>query len=336
MKMSLGFFKAAIACLCLLVGQGAFAQSTAGRSALDLSYRATGSALPVAAYENISSEDFRSMVRKAFQQAGFSQVSVDHLKNGAQAMRFRFDLKSTANFRAEVLVHFDELLDGRKRCAPCFLRRAEIDNSPSMRMLPWMDQYDLNAALVPAIDQAFFTLESSGRKYLVPSFEFAYRQQWTGERNLFGNSFVGISLPDLKQKIVHAYRRAGFIPAAVEASSRNADMELAFVFPLDPSNDAGAIYKVNIFSQYDKRGDCHPCEVVENYNPHQQLPAAGLSGVLSRATLESRFTAARDAAYEGVRIELERYLRPRSTFSIPPKPAALGSPPPKLTPPAAT
>jgi len=320
----------------LLAGLAAFAQPQLPppRSALDLSYKVSRPVLPFAGYRNISVAEFRSMVSKAFQKSGFSFVAVNEEKTKSTVFEFRFDGDPKIELAPIVLVSADELLDRRRRCNPCFLRGTEIKNAREAKALPWMAQYNLSALLVPAIDNAYSAIESAGRESLDPSFRFSYKPQWEGEKNLFGNSFIGVGLPSLKENIVRAYRSAGFISVESEASPQASEVALTFSFPIDPAKDGGVVYKVRIYSQYDVDGRCYPCEITEHYDPYQQLPPAGLTGVLTRATLESRFTAARDAAYDSMRTELGRYLRPRAVFSIPPKPAPLGSPRPP--PPPAT
>lgn len=332
----IGFTKALIGGFVLLIGSVASARGWPSTSVLDLSYRIDRPNYPVAAYRNISVPGFRSMVRKAFQASGFTFVSVDEQKDRSTIFRFSYNADLKMGPQPEIVLSADELPNGKKGCDPCFLRFAQIKNIAEIRTLPWMVQYNLSALLIPAIDQAYSILESSGREHSDPSYGFNYKRQWAGERNLFGNSFAGISLPKLKESVVSSYRNAGFIPIEGDTDPKSSNLELIFSFPIDPPKDSGAIYKVRIHSQFDADGNCHPCEIVEQYNPYQQLPPAGLSGILNRATLESRFTAARDAAYEGMRTGLQGYLRPRSVFLVPPKPAALGSPPPPATPPVVT
>lgn len=329
MTINSGIRNALVGGCFLLAGLTAFAQP---QSALNLSYKIGRPTYPVAAYRNISVAEFRSMVSKAFQKSGFSLVAVDEQKNKSTVFEFKLDVDPKMQLVPKVLVSADELLDSRRKCNPCFLRFAEIKNLQDVKALPWMAQYGLSALLVPAIDNAYATIESAGRPYLDPSFKFNYKKQWEGEQNLFGNSFIGIDLPSLKESIVRAYRSAGFVSVESESPPKNAEISLMFNFPVDPAKEGGAVYKVRIYGQYDADGHCYPCEVTEQYDPHQKLPPSGLSGVLSRATLESRFTAARNAAYENMRTELERHLRPRSVFSVPPKQAPLGSPPPAPTP----
>lgn len=349
MTITSGIRRACAAGGFLLAGLGAFAQpqpqlpaqpqvrlqAQPQRSVLDLSDKVGRPTFPVAAYQGIGAPEFRSMVRQAFQQSGFSFVAVDEQKNKSTVFKFKLDVDVKTR-PAVLLVSADELLDGRKKCSPCFLRFAEVSNAQEIKALPWMAQYDLSARLVPAIDKAYATIESAGREHLAPSFGFNYKRRWEGEQNLFGNSFVGISVSDLKESIVRAYRSAGFVPVEDDVSSRASELALTFSFPVDPAKEGGVVYQIRLHNQYDEDGRCHPCEVTENYDPYQPLPPSGLSGVLSRATLESRFTAARNAAYDNMRTQLERHLRPRSVFSVPPKRAPLGSPPPAPTLPVVT
>ena len=316
-----------------MTGLGALAQSQTPWSALDLSYRIGTTPLPVAAYRNISDAEFRSMISKAFQKSGFTLVKVAEQKDKT-VFEFKFDVTSKSGMAPAVLVSTDKIIDGKKKCSPCFLRSTEIKNLQDVRTLPWMAQYDMVALLVPAIDNAYSTMESIGRQHLDPSIGFNYKPQWKGEKNLFAdtNSFIGIGLPSLKESITRAYRNAGFVPVESATPAKEFDSVLSFRFPVDPAKEDGVVYEVGIRNQFDAEGHCYPCEVTEHYNPYQQLPPAGLSGVFSRATLESRFTAARDAAYDNMRSELERYLRPRSAFSALPKVAPLGSPPPRPIP----
>lgn len=330
------FCKALMGCCCLLAGLAAFAQQPL-QGVLGLSYKIGRPSVPAAAYQKITVTEFRSMVSKAFQKSGFSLVAVDAQKNKSTIFQFRFDAYPKVEPKPMIFISADELFDERKRCNPCFLRFAEIRNASEFQALPWMTQYELSALLVPAIDNAYATIESSGREHRDPAWGgFNYKRQWAGERNLFGNSFTGIDESSLKEAIVRAYRNAGFIPVETKAGPRASGQLLTFSFPVDPAKEGGALYTVRIDSQYDADGRCHPCEITEQYDPYQQLPPAGLSGIVGRATLESRFTAARSAAYEAMRADLERHLRPGSVFSIPPRQAALGSPRPPPTPPVVT
>lgn len=325
----------ALLCGCCLLAALAVSAQQQLPGVLGLSYKIGQPAIPAAVYQKITVTEFRSMVSKAFRTSGFSLVAVDAQKNRSTIFQFRFDAYPKVEPKPMIFVSADELPDERKRCNPCFLRFAEIRNASEFETLPWMTQYELSALLVPAIDNAYATIESNGHRD--PAWErFNYKRQWAGERNLFGNSFTGIDESSLKEAIVRAYRNAGFIPVETKAGTRASGQLLTFSFPADPAKEGGALYTIRIDSQYDADGRCHPCEITEQYDPYQQLPPAGLSGIASRATLESRFTAARGAAYDAMRADLERHLRPGSVFSIPPKQAPLGSPRPPPTPPIAT
>ena len=319
---------------CLLAALAVSAQQPLP-GVLGLSYKIGQPAVPAAVYQKITVTEFRAMVSKAFQKSGFSLVVVEAQKNKSTIFQFRFDAYPKVEPKPMIFVSADELPDERKRCNPCSLRFAEIRNASEFERLPWMTQYELSALLVPAIDNAYATIESNGHRN--PEWErFNYKRQWAGERNLFGNSFTGIEFSSLKEAIASAYRNAGFILVENLGGIRTPEDTLAFSFPVDPGKDGGALYTLKVRRQYDANGRCHPCEVVEEYDPYQQLPPAGLSGIVGRATLESRFTAARSAAYETMRADLERHLRPGSVFSMPPKQPPLGSPRPPPTPPVAT
>ncbi|MDQ0070543.1 hypothetical protein J2W34_002328 [Variovorax boronicumulans] len=336
MTITSGVRKALIGGLCLLTGVAAFSQWPSS-GALDSSYKPGRSALPVATYRGMSTSEFRSMVRKAFQESGFTFVSANSQKDKPTVIRFELIINPKTEINPTILVSIDEsLLDSRRNCNPCFLRFTEISNEQEMKALPWMMQYKLTSLLLPAIDKAYSNIELSGRTHLAPSFSFNYKPQWKGEKNLFGNSYTGIGLPDLKERLINAYRSAGFTPIENDVNLKSSELDLIFSFPIDPAKDGGAVYKLKINSQFDANGHCYPCEITENYDPYQRLPPAGLSGVFDRATLESRFSAARSTAFENMRIDLESYLRPRSGFTVPAKLAPLGSPRPPPTPIAVT
>lgn len=305
-----------------------------GASPFLLHYKAGPSSLPVAIYQGIGVDKFRKLVTGAFEASQFSLVDIEKTKDGVSQYSFSYPAPSGGKAESVTLVlKVDENLDRNKRCANCFLRLAALPEALAIQKLPWMAQYDLSSQILPAIDRAFDKIRIDGQKYMDPRFGFNYKSQWQGERNLFGNSFSGVGLPELKAATVDAYRAAGFVFTRAEQNNPNGGpSELSFVFPLDPDQPAGAVYKVFVYKQLDASGNCHPCEMSESFDPHQTLPAAGLSGMASRLTLESRFTAARTLAYEKLRNATERYLRPRSVFAVPPKPAPLGSPRPPIMP----
>jgi hypothetical protein len=169
-------------------------------------------------------------------------------------------------------------------------------------------------------------------------FGFHYQDQWRGERNLYENSFIGVGLPDLKAVTIASYRAAGFtfVGDDDQKDSAMSRSELVFSCPVDPDQAAGVAYKVMLAGQFNEHGACFPCEMREVYDPYQQLPPAGLSGISNRLSLESRFTAARTLAFDQLKGATERYLRPGTEFFVPPKPAPLGSPRPRPIPPVPT
>lgn len=293
--------------------------------------RLSSNTLPVAAYRDIKVEEFRKLVIGAFEEARFSHVAVERTKDGATHYRFSYTVpvgKGVQN--VALLVRVNETLDKRNRCAPCFLRLAELPDIPSLQRLPWMTQYALSSAIFPAIDRAFGHIRANGQAALDKNFPFDYQNQWHGERNLQDNAFVGIGFVDLKAATINAYRAAGFtLVSDAQADLTNSRSELVFSFPIDPDQTAGVVYKVIVAAQFNEHGKvCYPCELKESYDPYQQLPATGLTGMSSRLTLESRFTAARTLAFERLKQGLGHYLRPGTDFLVPPKSAPLGSPRP--------
>lgn len=299
-----------------------------------LHHKLRSTSVPVAIYRSIRVDEFRKLVTRAFEASGFAFVAITHDKDGA--LRYRFSYSALLEGKAEnyaLVLRVDENVDKKGRCANCFLRFAELPDARAMGRLPWMAQYDLSSRIFPGIDRAFDRIRADGQKYMDAGFGFNYTQQWQGERNQYGNSFSAVSLPDLKTAVVNAYRAAGFLPTGDAQAARSSEpLELNFVFPLEADAGTGPAYKVVVFHQLDPRGNCYPCEVVESFDPYQTLPAAGLSGMASRLTLESRFTIARTLAFDNMRAATERHLRPRSVFTVPPKPAPLGSPRPPPTP----
>ena len=322
--------------------------------------RLSADTLPVAAYRGIKVEEFRKMVIGAFENSGFALKSIEATTDGRTYYKFSYpvpvgpvDAPGKNIQKVVVQVRVNENLDKHKRCASCFLRLAELPDLPLLQKLPWMTQYQVSSAIFPAIDRAFAQIRTNGKSAMDASFPFTYQNQWQGERNLYENSFVGIDLPDLKAAIINSYRAAGFtfvnddqLDAAIGHS------ELEFSFPLEPDKGAGGVvYKVSLAAQFHDRNasgsgtssksssnsnNCYPCEISEAYDPYQQLPPAGLSGMTNRLSLEPRFAAARTLALERLKAATERYLRPGTLFLNPPKPAALGSPRPKILPMAVT
>lgn len=285
--------------------------------------------VPVAAYRNIRREDFRKLVVGAFENAGFALTAMDSSKDGAARYHFLYPLKVGRDTqKIRLVLRVDEHLDRSGRCADCFLRLADLVDVAALQKLPWMDQYEASSRIFPAIDDAFASIRANGQRFLVAGSGFHYRNWWRGERNLHENSYTGIDLPGLKSAIVDAYRAAGFTPVPDQEDEAGSKTVLVFSFPIDPARAPGVVYKVLLPSRLDERGICNPCETWEAYDPYQPLPPSGLSGMSSRLTLESRFTAARELAYQRLKETTERYLRPGTVFTVPPKQAPLGSPRP--------
>ena len=314
-------------------------ESACGQSAnapLMLHPRLSSNALPVAAYRDIKVEDFSKLVISAFENSRFSLKTIEKTKDGDTHYKFSYPVPVGNGVQnIELLVRVNENLDKHRKCANCFLRLAELPDLPALRNLPWMAQYEVSSAIFPAIDRAFGKIRTDGQSAMDRNFKFDYRDQWRGERNLYENSFVGIDLPDLKAATIDSYRAAGFTFLSDDQKDSAAGRsELVFSFPIDPDQATGVVYKVILAVQFNERrsGGCYPCEMREAYDPYQQLPAAGLSGMSNRLSLESRFTAARTLAFERLKGATSHYLRPGSLFLVPPKPAPLGSPRPQPLP----
>lgn len=314
------------------------AAGQSGSGPFFIHYSERRSEVPIAIYDGIRIEDFRKLVIAAFEQSGFSLVEVIERKDLATSFKFSYPMGSTKGVARIFLVVRVNENPGRKGfCGSCFLRDPELIGASSVSEATWMAQYELSSRIFPDMDRAFLQIQSSAKKYMNEKFGFNYRLQWKGEKNLFENSFVGARLPDLKALIVQSFRDAGFAFVGDDTEGVLAKSSyLTFQFPVDPESNAGAIYKVWLSSQFDADGSCHPCEVVESYDSHQSLPASGLMGMASRLTLESRFAASRILAYDKMKAATEKYLKPGSTFSVPPKQAPLGSPRPRLLPPVVT
>jgi hypothetical protein len=310
------------------------ASGQSGNAPVLLHPRRTSNGLPVAIYQDTKLENFRKLVIGAFEDSRFSLTSIAKTKDGATQYKFSYPVPVGRNVQSiEVVVRVDENLDKSNRCARCFLRLAELPDLPALQKLPWMTQYEVSGHVFPAIDRAFAKIRADGQSVMDASFGFNYQDQWQGERNLYGNSFVGIDLPGLKAATIDSYRVAGFrFMGDDQKEPATGRSELVFSFPIDPDQPEGVVYKILLVDLLDERGNCYPCEISEAYDPYQQLPPAGLSGMSNRLSLESRFTAARTLAFERLEVSTERYLRPRSMFLVPPKPAPLGSPRPRPVP----
>ncbi|CAB5686034.1 Uncharacterised protein [Delftia tsuruhatensis] len=315
-------------------GQVSLAQGA--QSPILLHARTRHSAFPVAAYRGIQVEAFRKLVIGAFKNAGFSSATIVKTREETVHYRFSYPVLSDGETRSvDVELKVDENLDKNRKCADCFLRMTTLPDLARLQAAPWMLQYDASRQVFQAIDQAYASIREDGRASMDRNFGFDYKAQWRGEKNLHENSFTGIEPARLKATIVEAYRAAGF--TFMEHATQDPVLsELTFSFPIDPGQAQGVVYKMALAIQSDAAGRCHPCEISEIYDPHQRLPAAGLSGMSSRLTLEPRFAAARTLAFEKLKNGTERHLRPGTTFTTPPKPAPLGSPRPQIPPPVVT
>lgn len=295
---------------------------------LNLQNNAWQSPLPVAAFRNINIADFKNLVIAAFRESNFTLLKVAENSNGVVQYQFSYPV-DTGN-KAEhltLLVKTDGTTNGKGQCANCFLRLPTLLDDAVTEKLQWMAQYELSSRVFPDVDKAYAKIAASGQKFMDPSFKFDYKARWRGERNLYGNSVVAIQPKDLKALVVKSYVNAGFVFIGDrDPDSTKGPSELAFSFPIASNQSTGVVYKMGLSSQWDGDGRCYPCELIEFYDPYQQLPAAGLSGMSSRLMLESRFKAARVQAFEQLKKEIRPYLRPRSVFSDPPDVAPLGSP----------
>lgn len=314
----------------------AFGQS--GWDPIHLYHRVMPNGVAIASYHQIKINDFRKILMDAFEASGFSFMDVATTKDEYSKYRFSYPVSSKGKSDAILLVlTTDEKVDRSGRCTTCFLRRVDLPNLLDIKGSPWMIQYDAGHRIYTGIDQAFEKIRVDGKKYMDESFGFNYTNLWQKERNVLGNSFTVVSPQELKSATIDAYRAAGFIFVDEKQKKLTVDgSELKFIFPIDPEQTAGVAYAVTFFSQLDREGACHPCEMDESFDPYQTLPAAGLSGMAKRLTLESRFASARMLAYEKLKGVTERYLRPRSVFTIPVRSVPLGSPRPPRMPVAVT
>lgn len=312
------------------------AQYDYGPFALHRNFRAN--ALPVAIYKGAKVEDFRKILIASFEKFNFLFVATSELKNNIVLYRFSYPVSSEKGAERLMLsVRVDQYLDSKRHCVNCFLRGPELTDEAAIEKMPWMDQYELSSKFFPDIDNAYSEMRLMGSRYMDVKYEYSYQNVWSGERNIYGNSFVGIGLQDFKALIVQSYERAGFVYSKDSGSiASKGNLLLDFYFPIDPGKKEGVIYGVRFRYQLDVNGSCNPCEVSEAYDPYQQLPASGLLGMASRLTLESRFAAGRTLAIEQMKSATADYLRPRSIFSVPPKPAPIGSPRPQIPPPVVT
>ena len=316
------------------------AHGQSGDAPLLLHLKPAANAFPIAGYSNIKVETFRKLVIGAFEDSQFVLTGTSKAKEKHEETHYKFSysvLVDEKPYNIEMVVKVNENLDKNKRCANCFLRQTFFPEFFTMTKLPWKVQYEIGSRVFPAIDQAFAKIRTNGQTHISAGFDFNYKNQWNGERNLLDNSFVDIGASELKAAIIDAYQAAGFVFVNEQIKgSTGSVLDLVFSFPVDGEQGGGVVYKIWFASRLTPNGACYTCETKESYDPYQQLPPAGISGASSRLTLEARFAAARTLAFEKFKAATERYLRPRSVFIVPPKPAPLGSPRPRPVPPVVT
>lgn len=285
----------------------------------------------MAIYRNITVDDLNRLLKDSFLESGFSLINAKRYEGGITAFQFSYPIDSNGKSGSVI---FEFKVDGlvvNKKCADCFLRWGKIQDEKAIGKLPWMTQYDLSSRLYPAIDKAYLSIKNKSWSYLDQKHGFDYTNMWRGERNqsAYDNSYINISLPDLKRELTRAFTDAGFVLLRDSNPAADASQAvLAFSFPIDSDKPEGAVYSIQLMSQFDATGLCYPCESRVVYDPHQTLPAAGLSGMAARLTLASRFESSLNSAYDQIKASTQRYIRPRTEFVRPPKSAPLDSPRP--------
>jgi hypothetical protein len=294
------------------------------------------SSMPVAIYKDIKAEDLKKMIVTAFKESNFSLISINEAADQGTLYNFSYKIEFDGKIHTVNLVtRSNGNVNSQKRCANCFLRFTNFSDDSFAKNLPWMVQYELSSKVFPDLDKAYDKIKMNGQKYMDQQFGFDYKNQWQGERNSssYGNAFIGIDISTLKREVIKAYTDAGFNLSQERSSGLNS-LSIVFSFPIDNEEKReGVVYIVHFLNQFSSNEFCSPCEVTEAYNPYQKLPAAGILGIQNRLTLESRFSSSRERAFELLNNSTARYLRPRTTFLIPPKPAPLGSILPNRPPP---
>lgn len=347
--VALGFALAA-------AGAGQARISAPAPAPVNLHPQLSADATPVAFYRQIPAQDFGKLVVNAFENARFSRAGTRKLQDGRVVYTFvRTVTLSQGPRDIRVLVRTDGDVDKHGRCQACFLRLADVLGVDTLRWapseeavtqvpaaerlaaMPWIDQYTLSSVIFPAVDQAYAHIRVAGQRWMNPGSGFNYRPRWEGEKNLYDNAFAGVPRAALKTAIVDAWRAAGFVFQGEEGDAAESSVStLRFVFPLAPGGSDGVVYKLGLVSQVDASGQCQTCETQDQFDAYQTLPPAGLAGMVDRLTLQSRFSAARAQAYDRLKQATQRYVRPNSTFVVPPAPAPLGSPRPQPLPVAVT
>lgn len=340
----------ATAALCMAT---AAAKMRAPQNPLDLHPRGSD-AVAVAGYQGVKADVWRKQVQSAFEREGFVLKQTRQGPGGSLTDRFEKQVALSQGPRSIALeLRTDGQVDAQGRCVTCFLRLADVQGldapprqSPSelaqgiltrerLTVLPWLDQYTLSRAIFPAIDQAYADIRAAGQAWQIPSMPFRYEPRWRGDINVHQNAYAGQTPAQVKALIVGAWTAAGFV--LVKESPMGTDGTLLeFAFPMSEKSAEGVAYPIRLINQVDAKGLCQTCETQDEFDPHQSLPPAGLAGMRDRLSLQSRFSAARKLAYDKLKAASEGQLRSGSSLLTPPEPAALGSPAPRVLPPAVT
>ncbi len=293
----------------------------------------------IAIYKNIKIDDLKKSLVAVFAASNFSLVSTTQDKDYLVIYKFSYPVPDEGASTQLILnIKIDGALDKKNRCALCFLRLGYVEKTAIPRALPWMTEYAFKRSLYPDLDKAYRTLFEKTASY-VDKLSINYHPLWDGEHNrqAYSNSYIGASFADLKQGIARAFEEAGFVVAAENGSKSPSRTDtLRLTFPYAPGQAVGATYTLGFYNQWDAEGNCFPCEVIEHHDPYQTLPAAGLTGMLERATLPSRFEAALALARDKMQTTTERYLRPGTVYFRPQISAPLGTPRPPPLPPVVT
>lgn len=326
--------------LFLVLGFGSLSMSNAQSDRPPIAIaEARSSAFPLAIYRDIKANDLHQILVNSFLESNFSLIEKTKDADGSTTFQFAFPIDNTSQSGRVV---FGFKVDGtvvNNKCMNCFLRWGRVLNEKAIGKLPWMTQYDLSSRLYPAIDQSYASIKSKSQNYLDSKYGFVYKNMWSGERNQWvdSNVYVNVKLPDLKQALVRAFTEAGFVLLRDSQPAANAsDAALVFSFPIDSDKPEGVVYAIRLASQFDADGLCFPCEAHASYDPYQTLPPAGLSAMTNRLTLASRLESGLNSAYDRIKASTERYLRPRTQFTPPPKFVPPGSTRPLLLSPVVT
>jgi hypothetical protein len=291
-------------------------------------------AFPVARFQKIKVADFRKLIISSFEESDFEFASIKKTSSGQAWYKFNYLFPSNFGENRLVLsVLVDDEVGERSVCENCFLRRPAVAEDYLNKNIPWITQYDVSREMFLNVDKAYARISEKGKPYIDKSIGFDYRKIWNEERSLGQNSFTNVGLMELKSTITDAFVKAGFVSVGdSNAAQTSRYSELSFYYPINPENKAGIVYKFWIFAQFSETGSCFSCEVSESFDVYQPLPASGLTGVLSRLSLDSRFTAARTRAFADFKNSTERHLRPGTTFKVPPKEGTLGRTRPQFIP----